>query len=266
MTTFDRAADIYDQTRGFPPGVGEQVAAALIDFLRLTPEHRLLDIGVGTGRIARPLAAHLGPRHHLSGVDISRKMMARIGAALAPGVRPPSLAEADALRLPFAEKSFDAILTVHVLHLVRDWPALLREMQRVRAERGVFVGGWNAHPDESSGERINRKFRELGVQHGIPMERQGLSHYRDVLAHLPVRHSEENLAASWTLERTPRLALQSIADRHFSSAWLIPDEVFPSLYLELEAWAQREWPDLDQAILEQRSFKWMKLEFEPPAE
>jgi len=61
MPGFDRAADIYDQTRGFPPGVGDRVAAALVDFVGLKPDDRILEIGVGTGRIAKPLAVALDP-------------------------------------------------------------------------------------------------------------------------------------------------------------------------------------------------------------
>lgn len=262
MTSFDRAAEIYDQTRGFPPGVGEQVAAALMDFAGLHAEDRILEIGIGTGRIARPFAAALGPRHRVVGIDISRKMMERLLTNFSPDLQCPHLAEADARRLPFPDRCFRAILTVHVLHLMRDWPTVLSEMLRVRAPAGVLVGGWNDHPPVSSGERINRKFRELAAAHGIPLERQGLAEYPDLLKHLPptVRVAEV-IAAEWTVERAPRLALQAVAERHFSSSWIVPDEIYPSIYAELEAWAKEEWPDLDRAIPETRWFKWMKIEF-----
>ena len=261
MTSFDRAADIYDQTRGFPPGVSERVVAALVKFLNLTPDQPILEIGVGTGRIAKPLAAALGPGHHLSGIDLSRKMMGRLRDSLPITVKPPALMEANALRLPFPARTFQAILTVHVLHLIREWRDLLVEMERARAPGGIFVGGWNDHPPESSGERLSQKFRELAVGHGISIESQGIGMYRDVLQHLPNARATEITAAEWTIERAPRLALQSIAERHFSSSWLVPDDLYPALYAELEAWAQKEWPDLDQAILERRSFKWLKIEF-----
>src|SRR5215216_6319362 len=50
--SFDRIAERYDATRGFPPGIEAQIGAA---FRRLSSLHtgaRLLEIGVGTGRIA----------------------------------------------------------------------------------------------------------------------------------------------------------------------------------------------------------------------
>ena len=53
---FDRAAGYYDQTRGLAPAEADQLAAALWQALAVTPTTRVLEIGVGTGRIAGPLA------------------------------------------------------------------------------------------------------------------------------------------------------------------------------------------------------------------
>ncbi len=261
MPGFDRAADIYDQTRGFPPGVGDRVAAALVDFVGLKPDDRILEIGVGTGRIAKPLAVALGPDHHVTGVDLSRKMMDRLVETLPPGVRRPDLVEAAALRLPFPAHTFRAILMVHVLHLIREWQALIAEVTRVGARGGAFVGGWNDHPPESSGERISKKFREIAAAHGVPIEQQGIPNFEDLLPHMPGVRAESVVAAEWVVERAPRLAMQSIAERHFSSSWIIPDGIFPAVLADMQAWAEKEWPDLDRAIPEVRRFKWMKVEF-----
>jgi SAM-dependent methyltransferase len=260
--SFDRAADYYDQTRGFPPGIGKQVAAALVEFAGLAAADRLLEIGIGTGRIARPLAATLGPTHHLTGIDVSQKMMAQLRAQLPSGVRPPMLVEANATAIPFPSQTFRAIVFVHILHLIREWQDVIQTCRQLLIPGGFLLGGWNSHPDDSSGNRISRKFQEIAASHGISAERQGLSNFQDLLQHLPGAHATEIVAAEWTVERAPRLALQSIADRHFSSAWLIPDETFPAIYADLEAWAKKEWPDRDQAIPETRGFKWMKVEFD----
>ncbi len=261
MPGFDRAADVYDQTRGFPPGVGDRVAAALVDFVGLKPDDLILEIGIGTGRIAKPLAVALGPTHHLTGVDLSRKMMDRLVETLPPGIRRPDLVEADALCLPFPPQTFRAILIVHVLHLIRKWQTLIAEVNRVGVRGGVFVGGWNDHPPESSGERISKKFREIAAAHGVPLEQQGIPNFEDLLPHMPGARPDSVVAAEWTLDRAPRLALQSIAERHFSSSWIVPDEIFPAVLADMQAWAENEWPDLDRAIPEARRFKWMKVKF-----
>jgi len=260
--SFDRAAEFYDQTRGFPPGIGEQVAASLVEFAKLTPAQHILEVGVGTGRIMRPLSAALGSGHHLVGVDISRKMMERLLATQPAGIPPAALVEADGMDLPFPARTFDACVLVHVLHLVRDWRALLKGLEGIIRPGGRIISGGNDHPSESSGEQINLKFREIAKAHGVSMERQGLTSPDDLLNHLPSHiHGSEVIAATWTVNRAPRTALQSIAERHFSSSWQIPDDLYPNLYAEIEAWAKSQWPDLDQPIPEQRGFKWTKLEF-----
>lgn len=261
MISFDRAAEYYDQTRGFPPGIGDKVAAALIDFCNLSPADRILEVGIGTGRIAIPLSVALGPNHHLNGVDISRKMMARLRANQPAHIPPASLIEADATQLPFGAKTFRALITVHVLHLIRDWRGLLKDMDRVRAPGGLYINGGNDHPHDSSGEQINLKFREIARAHGISTERQGLTSPEDLLTSLPNVRATESIAATWVIDRAPRLALQSLAERHFSSAWQIPDDMHPLIYAETEAWAKSQWPDLDQPIPETRGFKWTKLEW-----
>jgi len=261
MRGFDRAADIYDQTRGFPPGVGQRVAESLVNFVGLTPDDRALEIGIGTGRIGKPLAAILGSNHHLVGIDLSRRMMDQLGATAPPGVRPPALVEADALSIPFPARTFRAIVVVHVLHLIREWETLLAEVSRVRALGGMFVGGWNDHPPESSAERIGQKSREIAAARGVPIKRQGLAGFAELAPHIPGARAQTVVAAEWTVERAPSLALQSIAERHFSSSWMIPDDIFPAVLADVQAWAQSEWRDLDCAIAESRQFKWMKIEW-----
>ena len=49
--SFDPGADSYDATYGFPPGVGEVVAAQIRAAGKLTTEYHLLEIGAGTGRV-----------------------------------------------------------------------------------------------------------------------------------------------------------------------------------------------------------------------
>jgi ubiquinone/menaquinone biosynthesis C-methylase UbiE len=51
---FDRATSFYDATRGFPPGVAEQVRDQIARCTGAGRSTRLLEIGVGTGRIALP--------------------------------------------------------------------------------------------------------------------------------------------------------------------------------------------------------------------
>jgi SAM-dependent methyltransferase len=117
---FDRISPAYDATR--PP----LDAATLDGMARVLQDRgvrRVLEVGVGTGRIALPL----GQRgFEVTGLDASRGML---GVARQKGV--PRLLRGNAYRLPFPDKSFDATLFVHVLHVLDDPPSALHEADRV---------------------------------------------------------------------------------------------------------------------------------------
>ena len=81
---FDRAAGYYDETRGIPPEVEEQAADRVE--AAVGPAGRLLEVGVGTGRVSLPL--HRRGRD-LVGVDLSGPMLDRYRAkAAAEGLAP----------------------------------------------------------------------------------------------------------------------------------------------------------------------------------
>ena len=101
--SFDRAAGFYDQTRGFPPGVADEVAGLAMALLE--GRANALEIGVGTGRIAKPLLAR-GVR--IIGVDLSRAMMARIRRDVPQAM----LVNGDVTRLPLAPATCDAVIAL----------------------------------------------------------------------------------------------------------------------------------------------------------
>jgi ubiquinone/menaquinone biosynthesis C-methylase UbiE len=96
--SFDRAATFYDATRALNAHVAERLTDALEREIRAAG-NRVLEPGVGTGRIARPVAER-GIR--VTGVDISSRMMEQLSAQLTrPHRARPRVG--DATRLPFAD-------------------------------------------------------------------------------------------------------------------------------------------------------------------
>src|SRR5689334_6513039 len=71
--SFDRAANIYDQTRLLLDPIARQGIQAILDITG--PEARVLDVGTGTGRISIPL---LERGLDLVGCDLSVKMLRRL--------------------------------------------------------------------------------------------------------------------------------------------------------------------------------------------
>ena len=250
---FDRVAATYDQTRGFPPGVGEKVAAALLPHLP-RPGH-VLEVGVGTGRIAR-LLLNLGVP--VVGIDLSRPMMDRLRGVQPAGPAAVRLVQGDARRLPLAARAVTAVIAVHLFHLVGDAEQAMNDVLRVIAPRGVVAVGWNWHPPDSIGRRVRRAWREIVAQHGADMGAPGL---REMDAPVKffrgrARRYAEIQACEWHVERTPRQALEDVEKKTFSSSWVVGEAVFPVCLAELHAWTERELPDLDRSRNELRRFIW----------
>ncbi len=130
--SFDRAAPYYDRTRA----LDQATLARLVPMVaaELAGDGRVLEIGIGTGRIALPL---IGEGLNVVGVDISREMLARLREN-AHGL-PPPVAIADATRLPFADHAFTGAMAAHVLHLIPRWKDAVSEIIRVVRPGGVFV-------------------------------------------------------------------------------------------------------------------------------
>ncbi len=252
--SFDRAAHIYDETRGFPPGIGELVAEAALDMM--PPNAQALEVGVGTGRIAKPL---LMRGVHLTGFDLSRKMMMRLLETLPPGVTRPALAEGDAARLPFATGSFDAALSVHVFHLIADWRATLDEVRRTLRPGGVVLSGFDWRPADSMGDRLKEKWQAVIRTRGIENQ-PGATDFSDVDAYLRAGGAtmDERAVGEWTRTHTLAHHFESIEHRTWSSTWGVPDDFFPQCLAELRAWAVSEYGALEREVTTPYKFMWQR--------
>jgi ubiquinone/menaquinone biosynthesis C-methylase UbiE len=124
---FDTLASVYDETR---QPLDPETEKGLLEYLQERRWSSLLEVGVGTGRIARPLVAS-GIR--VVGLDASRGMLA---LAARKGI--PHLVHGTAYRLPFPDRTFDVTLFVHVLHILDDPAAGLTEAARV-SRAGVLA-------------------------------------------------------------------------------------------------------------------------------
>jgi SAM-dependent methyltransferase len=158
---FDTIAPAYDTTRDpIDPGTLEEVGR----LLRRDGVGSLLEVGVGTGRVAGPLTA-LG--FAVTGLDASRGMLAR---ARAKGLL--RLVRGSAYRLPFATGSVDGTLLVHVLHLLDDPVAALSEATRV-GRHGAYAivrpGGPAARPGEPERDRGRRVVYRILAERGYPI-------------------------------------------------------------------------------------------------
>ncbi len=93
----------------------------------------ILDLATGTGDLALTLAKAL-PGSEIIGADFSEEMLA---VAKSKGVR--RIVTADALALPFADRSFDCLTIAFGLRNIKDWSAALGEMARVLGTNGNLL-------------------------------------------------------------------------------------------------------------------------------
>ncbi|GAA4692846.1 demethylmenaquinone methyltransferase [Phytohabitans rumicis] len=141
---FDGVAQRYDLTNTVLSfGRDRGWRRATREALALAPGQRVLDVGAGTGVSTQELAASGA---YAVGLDISIGML-QAGRRVRPFV--PLLA-GDALRLPFADETFDAVTISFALRNVVDLDAALRELARVTRPGGRLVVCEFSHPTNAA--------------------------------------------------------------------------------------------------------------------
>jgi ubiquinone/menaquinone biosynthesis C-methylase UbiE len=241
---FDRAAGYYDESRGLDPAVEELVADRVEE--AAGPGARLLEVGIGTGRIALPL--HRRGRR-VVGVDLSVPMLERyLAKAAAAGLSPPPVLRADATRLPFRDACFDAVLEVHVLHLVPSWERALAEVRRVLVAGGLLLHAGGGRHQPGGGcprDQVSSRFNELVAAAGTP-RLVGASH-EQVLERLRAMGGrvEELEPVVWQEQETYAESLRRIDERVFSYLWRLPDELWRAAATRVRAEFEAAHPDLD---------------------
>src|SRR5947208_14049294 len=99
---------------------------------RLMPGERVLDLGCGAGTDSLVAAQMVGPGGHVSGIDMTPEMLAKARAAADElGTGNVEFLEGEIERLPFADASFDVVISNGVVDLVPDKDAVFSEIFRV---------------------------------------------------------------------------------------------------------------------------------------
>ena len=136
-----RGPEAYEQY--LVPSLFAPWAERLIDRVNLEAVDRVLDVGCGTGIVARRAASRVGDEGTVVGLDVNDEMLDVAGATTSEGRLSIEWRHGDATELPFDDKSFGVVVSQQVLQFVSDPRAALREIRRVLAPDGrVAVGVW----------------------------------------------------------------------------------------------------------------------------
>ncbi|WP_426563463.1 demethylmenaquinone methyltransferase [Angustibacter sp. McL0619] len=137
---FDTVADRYDLTNDvLSLGQDRLWRRAVVRALDARPGETVLDLAAGTGTSSEPFA---DAGVQVVPADFSLGML-RVGKKRRPDL---SFTAGDATRLPFADKSFDAVTMSFGLRNVVDTDQALRELRRVTRPGGRLVVCEFSHP------------------------------------------------------------------------------------------------------------------------
>lgn len=128
------------------PSIFAPWAGDLIERARpIGPSDRILDLGCGTGIVARRLRERLGAGARITGLDRQPEMI-EAARAIAPEIE---WRVGNAMELPFADGSFELVISQQMLQFVPDREAAVREMRRVLAPGGrAVVATWRSRAEQ----------------------------------------------------------------------------------------------------------------------
>ncbi len=240
---FDRAAEIYDGTRGFPPGIENQATELIAKVGHFTPTTRVLEIGIGTGRIALPLAPHV---QTIYGIDLAVPMMKKLQAKQTS--EKIYLTHGNAEHLPYPDQTFDAAVAVHVFHLIPGWKNVLKELARVLKPEGKLIHAWG---DEVTDTLWSRWNKEYAYQFRTPT-----SYFKNEQFMLEAGwlKTGERQTFQYPVNYALREFMTRIEQRQFSATWQMTDAQIADGVAYMEKLVQETYGDPDQSIEYEQRF------------
>lgn len=177
-------------------GIGQVVRDAILGRTDLPPTGSVLDIGCGSGRMARQFVDYSEPPGRYVGMEIQRRFVDWCNANIAPanpafefyhqdiyngGYNPEGKVSASEYRFPFEDGSFDAIILYSVFtHLLpEDAANYLREISRLLKPGGYCYSTWYLMTPDVDVRYLLPNAKEGQVGFGFPkcieiIERAGL--------------------------------------------------------------------------------------------
>ena len=272
--SFDNIADIYDETRSIPKVVLDKFFEKIMGNKNPSGFNPIvLDAGVGTGRIVEPL---FDSNIELVGIDISRKMVRKMsGKIKRKGASDRvHLILGDVTNLPFRDRSFDTVISVHVLHLLNNWKQAVEETKRTLKPGSPFIVAKHGEPELETD--VGQKYSEI-VHYSFGsaptrLLKRFLAHnglnllsrvFENVVKYTSLEvgrylrkkaSSIELFAITWKATMSVSTVSDRLNKRLLSLKWAMSNEVFEKLKRQLAEWT------IERA--ERNPFLEVKLKFE----
>ena len=155
---WDRNAKHYDRFMRKDAAAYMQMYALLRPVVKAKT---VLELATGTGLIAKHI---VNAAAHIEAADVSAEMIAEAkrdnrSAKLHFSVQ-------DMFRLPYADKSFDAVIVSNALHIVPQPEKALQEIRRVLKDGGLLIAPTFTHAENSFSGKVRAFFMKLA---GLPL-------------------------------------------------------------------------------------------------
>ncbi|MDO9334610.1 MAG: class I SAM-dependent methyltransferase [Dehalococcoidales bacterium] len=246
--SFDEMAGQYDETRNYDEGCFSSALDYLVS--RFPPDRfpSVLEPGIGTGRIAIPLAER---GYQVTGVDVSKKMLAVLDRQIKQMSQPLPISfyQADVQVLPFLDESFSLAMVVHLFYFIRDWQRAVREIIRVVRKDSPLVMMHTGTGAEIPS--LNQRYKELCAEAGSPTQEVGVNSNTVVVDYL----SSLGYRAEWVKDRwqwSTRISLDRavsfIESRSYSFTRFVPDNVHLSVVKKLAKELRQKFGSLEAEI------------------
>ena len=245
---WDRMATLYDETRVYD----KTCLNAALDYLvnRFPPEkfRRLLEPGIGTGRIAFPLVER---GYQVEGVDRSKEMLSVLEDRLSQSEAPPdiSVREADVTALPYSSGYFDIAVPVHLFYFIREWKAAADELLRVVKTDGPVVLMHTGTGMEVP--FLNDRYRELCAEQGCIIGPVGVTSTIEVVdyySELGCQVESIRDRWGWTSRIQLKDAVSYLRARAYSFTDVIPDDIHNATVTALETEVARQYGHLEVEV------------------
>lgn len=247
ILSFDDLATHFDGQRGLPVAALREWVAA-VNLFADGRSLRIIEPGIGTGRITLPLAA---AGHSVTGIDVSDAMLetcARKAEELNISDR-VTLIHGDATSLSVPDDSFDVGVMASLLYLMPEWETLLDELARA-----IVPGGSVVHLIERTVSDDNlqlwdvswrTRIEQTGYQH--PMLRPSLE---EVSTEFRRRWPETRIEtlATWTFGQSVGEGRDRLGERLRPLYADIRDEDWNRVVRDFLHWSETTFPDPEMRL------------------
>lgn len=148
---FTRASASYDQVG---PHFFSHFGRRLVEFARISPGTRVLDVACGRGAVLFPASMAVGVSGEVVGIDISEGMIQEISKDIAyRGLANSGVLRMDAECLEFPDSSFDSVLCGLLLFFLPHLDRALVGFHRVLKPGGRFAASTFQHVEDEASKR-----------------------------------------------------------------------------------------------------------------